>query len=196
MEKINPQFPPDTRDKAQQLINKWLSLVINDDQQQKVLDMHKTPEQLEMEKEERAEKAEEDKQKQIALQNVAMGNGHAPSSSSSSSSSNGNGNEFKFKETERDKFSIWQPTAEQESEWAEQNKKRHAMMPKEVFERPVFDRAALPASVAPEMGRQKLVALDKKISTMGNPNKKGWKNTIEQVKISGSGIVYSFPHKD
>jgi len=194
LEKVNPQFPPNVRDKAQALINRWLALVINDEQQKKVADQYKTPEQREMEREEKLEKEQQEKEQKLAWQeaNGNVGNGHAPSSSSSSSSGGG----FVFKETERDKFAIWQPSAKQEEEWAEQNKKRHALMPKEVFERPVFDRAAMPASLAPEMGRQKLVALDHKIRTMANPNKKGWKNTIEQIKISGSGIVYSFPHKD
>ena len=40
------------------------------------------------------------------------------------------------------------------------------------------------------MGRAKITGLDNKIRTMGNPNKKGWKNTVEQVKISGSGLVF------
>lgn len=89
-------------------------------------------------------------------------------------------------------MAIWSVGAEQEEEWAKQNKTRHAMMPVEVFQKPVFDRQALPKSVATTLPRRDVSDFERKVKTYANPNKKAWKNTIEQVKVAGGGLIMNF----
>ena len=57
-------------------------------------------------------------------------------------------------------------SAEQEAEWAESNKTRHARLPAAVFEKPVFDREAMPKSAVPEVTKARLTNLEHKIKFM------------------------------
>lgn len=99
------------------------------------------------------------------------------------------------KKTEQELNALWQPDQESQKVFQERMKMRHAVMP---MEKPVFDREALPPSVAPPKKKQRddpnssVGRVQSQLQKISNPNKKAWKSTVEGVSISGSSLTYKW----
>lgn len=172
---MNESLPNELRLSAQALVTDWVSDVIGTKKRKSADEEDET-----FGDEEEAEEVDDrgravKKQKKLAAVMDDLGNAR--------------------KRTERELSELWQPDAETQKAFDERMKTRHATM---VSEKPVFDREALPPSVAPPKRRGKedpntaVGKIQAQLSKISNPNKKTWKATVDGVSVSGAKLVYKW----
>merc|ERR1712194_699007 len=163
----------DLREKAQSVLNSWVQSALGNKQQDDEA------------REAAAEREEADEVVDV----------HQAFAGACGSNSQGEAQQQQHKRSEAELARIWQPSVKQQEEFESRATNRHARMP---IVKPTFSMDAKPLSSAPPKKAFKedpltsFGKIEQQLAKITNPNKKTWKSAIEEVSISGRGIVYKW----